>query len=887
MPVTGSRIIVPGAGRVPCDYMIVGEAPGETEARRGQPFVGRAGKEQERYLINEGMHPSQFYRTNVVKLFIEGNPDPTPELIAEWSGELVTEIRRVRPRFILAVGRFSTRWFLGDHVDMDEVHGRPHRISKISPAYGCSDAIIIPCYHPAYGFYDDEARTLIAYDYGQAVGIIKGRLSSEPVVDELEGREVYEDVAGWELDDIIATYDEDVTFAFDTEGTPGDEWSIQVSFEPGTGYVLRRSRPDFALGIVAIRNRVYHHASPIVVVHNLMYDYEMTVGMGLDLFDANVFDTRYAAYIMRVEPQGLKFLAPRWTGMEMREYADVVGPVGLEKQLNYLATVVDMADEWPEPETRVEYENDGTFAPYTPQPIAKLALKIVSDFASGKRDKDGNLPDPMARWRNLDHVQRRAVERKLGPMPVGTLADIPLAEAIRYAARDPDATLRTFYPLVRKLAKSNLTQLMADGCAVLPIFEEMQRSGMLADRDYMLRKADEMWAHMMKIGARISTRYWDNRPFNPASSDQVATLMRRQGLYGEKRSKKTGKVSTAKKSIEHLRYKNDAMAAVIDWREHQKMRDAFYRPIAERCGDDRFKRIRTHLNPYKVATRRISSSDPNLTAIPVRNELGKDVRDGFSAEEGCMLGSWDLSQIEMRYMAHISRDPLLVQFFNDPRLDVHCETAARIFGLKVYRDAPSKDEMYAEIKEMEHRYPSKRAGFGIITNIQGPGLLDQLRMFGCQGWDEDKCDDLIAEWLRVYRGVATFLDECRREVQQRGYVRDCWGMPRYLPGVWSDDGKVRGEAERAASSHKIQGGAQGMLQRAMIWIKPYIRGLQQAGARVRWILQIHDEVIIEFEEDLWETIDPIVREGLTEHGLKLIVPVKCSGSKAKTWGKLK
>jgi DNA polymerase-1 len=188
---------------------------------------------------------------------------------------------------------------------------------------------------------------------------------------------------------------------------------------------------------------------------------------------------------------------------------------------------------------------------------------------------------------------------------------------------------------------------------------------------------------------------------------------------------------------------------------------------------------------------------------------------------------------------------------------------------------------------MEHRYPAKRAGFGIITNIQGPGLLDQLRMFGCKGWTENKCDELITEWLKIYKGVAQLLKDCVREVQQNGMVRDEWGHIRYLPGVWSEDRKVRGEAERAASSHKIQGGAQGMIQKSMIWAKPIIRALQVDEPRLKWILQIHDELILEGPEDLMrDVVDPVIREALTEHSKKLVVPVKCSGSLGKTWGEL-
>jgi DNA polymerase I-like protein with 3'-5' exonuclease and polymerase domains len=732
------------------------------------------------------------------------------------------------------------------------------------------------------------------YDFRVAVAAIKGKMKNlAPPVDEFEGQEEYYDVTGLQTVHVLREARKSglTVISLDTEGIPGEEWSIQFSLVPGTGYVLRCQHVDFVAGINAIV-QFCHYPEVVVVMQNSMYDLEMCRGMGADLFDVRLYDTRYSAYAMRLEPQALKPLLYRWCGMRQASYEDTVGPAGLAKQLDYLDRVAMM--EWPVPEMRIEYKNDGTFHPYTPQPVTKRALAILNDYYSGKLDKDGDRTDPLARWKKVDTIQRRMVEAMIGRMPIGTLADIPLKEAIHYAARDADGTLRLYYRQLGANKAQGLVSLVQDGNGVLPVFEEMQSTGMRPKRDYCVAKQEEMTVYMNKVGARISVKYYGGQPFNPNSPDKVAALMRRRGLVGEKRSKITRKMSTGKKSIEHLRYSDDAMKDVIDWREHQKMRDSFYGPIVERIDDavaaganPATFRIRTKINPYKVVSRRISSSDPNLTAIPVRNELGTEVRDGFEAEEGCELGSWDLSQIEMRYMAHVSRDPLLVKFFGDPKLDVHCETAARIFGLKINDKADNKAERYANIDEMEHRYPSKRAGFGIITNIQGMGLLDQLRMFGCKGWTEDRCDELIDNWLGVYKGVKVFMDESKREAQQFGVIRDAWGMPRYLPGVWSPDAKVRAEAERAASSMRIQGGAQGMIQKSMIWLKPYVRAMQQAGLRVRWVLQIHDEIIMEFQEDLWDTINPLIIEGLTEHSLKLIVPVKASGSHAKTWGKLK
>jgi uracil-DNA glycosylase family 4 len=855
--------------------MIVGERPGETEAEQGRPFVGRAGQEQNRYLTNEGMHDSQFYKTNVCKDYAPGNPDPTPADVARWTPTLMQEVALMRPRIILAVGRFAVRWFLGEDADMELVHGMPHRAGAFDPTRADrapADCVIMPCFHPAFGFYDDEARTWIAWDYGRAVAAIRGKIPLDLVEDACAGRETYRDVGGEELREIVYESRVGDAFGIDTEGYPDAPWSVQVSLEPGTGYTLRCERPDFAAGARTIQELA--DSGIEVGIHNAMYDLEMTRAMGMDFFDARIFDSMYAAYIMRIEPQGLKPLAYRWCGMRMRSYDETVGESALERQIAYLSAILERAP-WPRPDPRVEYENDGTTRLYTPQPVERRAEAILIDHYNGKREKDGS-PIVAPRWRKVDRELRRMVEAVLGPMPRPSLADIPLADAVRYASRDPDATLRLRARLIPALKAQGLTSLMQDGMDVLPVFEEMQANGMPARRSHFVALGDRMWSEMCRIQSRISHRYCGGRPINPASGDQVAALMRRRGLVGEKRSKKTGKMSTGKKSIEHLRYTDEAMADVINWREHQKIRDAFCKPVLERIPEEaEIYPVRCTIKTTRVASRRISASDPNLTAIPVRHELGREVRDGYEAPEGELFGSWDLSQIEMRYMAHLSRDPLLCRLFTENR-DVHAETAARIFGIKL-----------EDVKEMDHRYPAKRAGFGIITNIQGGGLLDQLRMFGCKGWDIESCDRLIEEWLQVYKGVADFLEDCKREVRQTGMVRDIWGMPRYLPGVWSNDPKVAAEAERAASSMKIQGGAQGMIQKSMAWLKPYVRSMQQAGLNVHWCLQIHDEVILRFAEELWETLDPLVIEGLTQHTLQLIVPVKAKGSSAKTWGQLK
>lgn len=661
----------------------------------------------------------------------------------------------------------------------------------------------------------------------------------------------------------------------DTEGTPDDPWSIQVSLGPGQGLVLRYSRSDFAEGVRVLQEVV--DSGTTVVLHNALYDIPMCRIMGLELRDAKIFDTMYAAYLLRLEPQALKPLSWRWAGMRMASYTETVGDVGVDKQVDYLGEV--LGREWPKPEERLEIGNDGSAKIRKPQPVERRAEAILVDLYSGKVSKEGEPTDPYTRWQKVDKELRLMVEAELGPMPVGTLADIDLDAAVYYSCRDADAVVRIKSRLEEELASRGLTELMEHGMEVLPIFEEMQETGMPASRRYFIDLHAELTVEMDKLQSRISHRYWNGQPFNPASHKQVGELMSKRHIKGVKKTK-TGAMSTGRKSIEHLRTRDPAIADVIEWREHQKLRDSFCQPVIDRIpadGPDLYP-ICCQIKTTRVHTRRLAAADPNLLGIPTRTELGKKIRAGYTCPPGEVFIGADLSQIEMRYMAHLSGDDLLCRAFREGR-DIHSETAATIFGIRV-----------EDVDGLAHRYPAKRVAFGVITSITGHGLADQLRLAGCgDGWDEEACDDLIKEWFKLYAGVKDFMDACKAEVRKNGHVRDEWGMLRYMPGVWSNDGRAVAEAERASSSHKISGGAQGMLQNAMRWLNKELRPLRQDGANIRWALQVHDEIIFAAPEEWAEVVEALMIEALIEHhGVSdMTVPVEASSSIAKSWGELK
>ena len=436
-------VTVSGCGAKPNRVLICGEAPGKEEAARGEPFVGRAGREQEWYLARHGLSTKRWYRTNVVKRYLPGNPDPTKAEIRGAAQELMDEIAVCKPDLVVAVGRFAARWFLGEDVEMEIVHGIPHEAGAFDPErrMRALGAVVLPVYHPALGFYDGDARALIAWDYGQVAAILEVIKDGGKVAfryDEYEGNEYYKDVTGSELAELISEHDWEEPLAVDTEGTVEEPWSIQVSNEPAIGYVLRRARGRVFKDGADTLQRLIDEGTPIVM-HNSMYDLPMLEAMGFDTRRIVVRDTMYMAYLTRLEPQGLKALAWRWCGMKMRDYRDVVGSAGFRKQLEYFERVLD--GEWPAPEPRAVIENDGSSRLYRPQSVTRRVEKIVEDCYS----KPG--VDPVARWKAVDGDVRRPVEEVLGPMPVGTLGDIGLKEAVWYSGRDADATLRLYEKL--------------------------------------------------------------------------------------------------------------------------------------------------------------------------------------------------------------------------------------------------------------------------------------------------------------------------------------------------------------------------------------------------------------------------------------------------------
>jgi uracil-DNA glycosylase len=569
--------VVPSWGRQPNDVLLVGEAPGREEWARKRPFVGKSGEAQNAYLVRYGVSANGWRMANVVPEYFEGNPDPTPELIERWTPALLAEVRATRPKLVAAIGRFAMRWFLGEAAELDTCYGLAHHAGAFDPSRAdrACGAIVVPLIHVAAGFHDGDAMAPIAAGYARLADIYKRLVAGQPIDirnDEWAGREQYYDASGHEFASAMRSVRNGGTkvIGLDTEGTIIDPWSLQISLAPGTGLCLRRSRTDFKAGVEALQRAVNRGA--LVVLHNGMFDIGMCRALGLDLTRARLFDSMYAAYLLRLEPQGLKSLAWRWLGMRMAGYEETVGTAARERQIDYLCNV--LTHQWPKPASRVIITNDGQPKLYTPQSVERRVKDMLVDIYA-----DDSV-DPYARWGDMDEQLKAEVENAIGPMATGSLADLPLADAVYYSTRDADATRRLYFKLKDELARLNLTQLMDQGMAVLPAFEQMQHTGLPASRKAFEKLRDDMTDGMERLQARISKLYYGGQPFNPKSPPQVASILRRRGLEPAKRTS-TGAMSTGKASIEHLRYSDPAVADIIEWREHQHTRDMFAVPVLD------------------------------------------------------------------------------------------------------------------------------------------------------------------------------------------------------------------------------------------------------------------------------------------------------------------
>ena len=835
--------------------MCIAEAPGDEENRRGEPLIGNSGQEARYQLTLNGIASQGVVLTNVCLCQPPGNRDPKPDEINNCTkAHLIPLILKHKPDFIISMGRISTRFFLGD-VNMELSHGIPRPIN-----FHGHSVVIIPTYHPAAGLHNPEQMILFQSDLRITGDIIRGKLSSNPPEDKWAGKEDYRETDDPSL--ILDVIGNHKVVAIDTEWARGGPWCLSISVTPGQSLVVFRGSKA-ALDII---NAVLSSPDTTTVIQNALYDLPVLAPMGIH--PARVADTMVMAYLLQTEPQGLKPLSFRHCGMKMTPYTQMVGGVTVTLAQEYLEKVMEM--EWPDPEPVLEWIK-GEPKVRKPQNIKRKVKRILNDKGA----------NPAERWKAIKDG-KEIVEAVLGPFQAGELCDIPRPEAVQYSARDADATIRIYPILWRRIEAMGLAPTFWRDMGAMPMVVDMMANGMPVDLEafsklsgYFQQKMDEIQRKMQKeVGF-----YFNGVSINPASYPQMSSLIYDylclQDIGGKFKSKKGAvKKSTADDILKRYVGIHPSVQDIINWRGYQKLKTSYADAIPQKVGTD--NRVRTTIRMTRVATGRLSSSNPNLMAQPVRSSEGRKIRDCYVAEDGMVLLSGDYSQVEMRVAANDSKDEVMMSIFWEGK-DIHAVTASNMFGIPI-----------SQLDEMKHRYPAKRVGFGILNLITAEGLQRELSSGGAGGWSVSDCQEMIKSWFQIYKGVAAYMKASGEQAKRYGYIRDMWGRLRYIPGIRSVNRWSRIEAERQAGNAPIQMGAQGVIKEAMGRLVPVYREMNKEIGIIRPLIQIHDDIVWEVEEWMVGIVTPIIRKIMIGAITKdFIIPLEVDFKSGKKWGSMK
>ena len=440
-----------------------------------------------------------------------------------------------------------------------------------------------------------------------------------------------------------------------------------------------------------------------------------------------------------------------------------------------------------------------------------------------------------------------------------SMRSLPPSQVYEYACEDADVTLRLKNKLEPELKKFECEDLFYNiEMPLMPVLAEMEMNGVCLDTDSLKETSDILTKRMLDIEKRIYELAGEQ--FNIASPKQVGEILFDKLKIIEKAKKtKTGQYVTSEDVLQQLRNKHEIVADILEHRGLKKLLgtyvDALPSLINKRTGH-----IHTSFNQTITATGRLSSSDPNLQNIPIRGEDGKEIRKAFVPEPGCLFFSADYSQIELRVMAHLSKDQNMVEVFREGK-DLHAATAANIYKKDI--SEVTRDE----------RTKSKRANFGIIYGITVFGLAERLDI------PRDEAKMLIDGYFATFPQVHDYMEKSKEVARQKGYVTTLFGRRRYLPDINSHNATVRGFAERNAINAPIQGTAADIIKVAMIHI---FQRFKAEGIKSKMILQVHDELNFSVYPEEKEKVERIVIEEM-QNAFPLNVPLVADSGFGQNW----
>ena len=453
------------------------------------------------------------------------------------------------------------------------------------------------------------------------------------------------------------------------------------------------------------------------------------------------------------------------------------------------------------------------------------------------------------------------IESLIGPRGKGqrNMRDLAPADVFLYACEDADVTLKLKKPLEEELEKNRVKALFEDiEMPLVPVLAYMERNGVRIDTEALKETSRHFTIRMQQIEEEIYRLA--GTEFNISSPKQVGEILFDRLQISDKAKKtKKGQYVTSEEVLESLRHKHDIVGKILDYRGLKKLLSTYIDALPELI-NPATGRIHTSFNQTVTATGRLSSSNPNLQNIPIRNEDGKEIRKAFIPDDGCEFFSADYSQIELRIMAHLSGDPHMIAAFREGQ-DIHAATAAKIYKIPL-----------ADVTR-EQRSKAKTANFGIIYGISVFGLAERLNV------ERKEAKELIDGYFENYPSIKEFMEKSISTAREQGYIETIFHRRRYLPDINSRNAVVRGYAERNAINAPIQGSAADIIKVAMIRI--YRRFLQE-GIRSKMMLQVHDELNFSVLPEEKEKVQQIVISEM-ENAYLMSAPLQADCGWGKNW----
>lgn len=468
---------------------------------------------------------------------------------------------------------------------------------------------------------------------------------------------------------------------------------------------------------------------------------------------------------------------------------------------------------------------------------------------------------------NLGDVARSVLNYQMVPISdligddveASSMRDVAVEKAAPYACEDADIALRLAKALEDRLDEDELLEIAEDmEFPLVRVLAEMEHVGIRVDTEVLREISSGLEEKLREIEAEVYDLAGEE--FNINSTQQLGTILFEKLDLPVVSKTPTGKPSTKESVLQELSTEHELPGLVLDWRSTYKIKSTYLDALGELVHPET-GRLHTSFNQTRTSTGRLSSSDPNLQNIPIRTEMGREIRRAFVPREDWLLLSADYAQIELRILASMSGDEAMKKTFKEGG-DIHTDAAARVYGLD------------PEEVTSDQRRKAKEVNYGIPYGISPWGLAQRLRV------PVGEAQDLISQYRTSYSGVSHLLNELVEDARKNGYAQTLLGRRRYLPNIDSSNSNERSAAERVAVNMPIQGTQADMIKIAMNRIR---KRLVENGWRARMLLQVHDELVFELPPDKVEEMQALVDEEMRDALPLKDVPVVVDMDVGENW----